>query len=118
MPNCRSPWMLSADSSQPSEAFEGDAAIAVEAQNIIRRSSRRMGEIAVTTRSGQTYKLAIEPGVSLMQSIRDAGINEVLALCGGCCACGTCHVYVDPAFEQFLPPIGSDEKGLLDYADH
>ncbi len=77
-----------------------------------------MGEIAVTTRSGQTYQLAIEPGVSLMQSIRDAGINEVLALCGGCCACGTCHVYVDPAFEQFLPPIGSDEKGLLDYADH
>jgi len=36
------------------------------------------------------------------------------ALCGGCCSCATCHVYIDPAFAAKLPPVGSDENDLLD----
>ena len=31
-----------------------------------------------------------------MENIRDNGFDELLALCGGCCSCATCHVHVDP----------------------
>lgn len=53
-----------------------------------------------------------------MEHIRDSGIDELLALCGGCCSCATCHVHVDPAFLAKLPPMGADENDLLDGSDH
>ncbi|MCB8829502.1 2Fe-2S ferredoxin, partial [Escherichia coli] len=36
---------------------------------------------------------------------------------GGCCSCATCHVHVDPAFADKLPPMGEDENDLLDSVD-
>ena len=54
-----------------------------------------MAEITVTTREGKDITLAAKPGMSVMEIIRDGGIDELLALCGGCCSCATCHVYVD-----------------------
>jgi 2Fe-2S ferredoxin len=56
--------------------------------------------------------------MTLMEAIREAGNDELLALCGGCCSCATCHVHVDPAFADRLPPIGADENDLLDSSDH
>ena len=50
--------------------------------------------------------------------IRDSGFDELLALCGGCCSCATCHVYVDPAFADSLPAMSEDENDLLDSSDH
>jgi 2Fe-2S ferredoxin len=32
-----------------------------------------------------------------MEVLRDHGFDDLLALCGGCCSCATCHVFVDPA---------------------
>ena len=55
-----------------------------------------------------------EVGLSVMEIARDAGVDEILALCGGCCSCATCHVHVDPAFADRLPPISEDENDLLD----
>ncbi|MGX7895929.1 2Fe-2S iron-sulfur cluster-binding protein [Tsuneonella sp. HG222] len=77
-----------------------------------------MGQVHVTTRGGEKYHLEIRKGISLMETIRDAGIDEVLALCGGCASCATCHVFVDPAFADRLPPINEDEDVLLDSSDH
>jgi ferredoxin, 2Fe-2S len=53
-----------------------------------------------------------------MQAIRDAGVYELLALCGGVCSCATCHVYVDTGFVSAIPPMGSDENDLLDGTSH
>lgn len=53
-----------------------------------------------------------------MEIIRDAGIDELLALCGGCCSCATCHVFVDDAWTDELPPPSEDESDLLDSSDH
>jgi 2Fe-2S ferredoxin len=49
--------------------------------------------------------------------IRDAGITELLVLCGGSCSCATCHVYVDPEFASRLGDMSEDENDLLDAAD-
>ena len=58
-----------------------------------------------------------EVGLSVMEIARDAGVDEILALCGGCCSCATCHVHVDPAFADRLPPMSEDENDLLDSVD-
>jgi 2Fe-2S ferredoxin len=77
-----------------------------------------MAQIHVTAREGQSQTLTISPGLSLMETIRDAGFDELLALCGGCCSCATCHVWVDPAWQDKLPAISDDESDLLDSSDH
>ncbi|HEX6354160.1 2Fe-2S iron-sulfur cluster-binding protein [Actinophytocola sp.] len=54
-----------------------------------------------------------------MQNIRNAGTEEVQAICGGSLSCATCHVYIDdvPAGAE-LPPRSRDEEDLLDASDH
>jgi 2Fe-2S ferredoxin len=52
-----------------------------------------------------------------MEIIRDGGIDELLALCGGCCSCATCHVHVDPEFAAKVEPMSEDENDLLDSSD-
>jgi 2Fe-2S ferredoxin len=53
-----------------------------------------------------------------MEVIRQSGVDELLALCGGCCSCGTCHVHVDEEWLAALPPVKSDEDDLLDISDY
>lgn len=73
-----------------------------------------MPELVVITRNGAATTIRGEAGVSVMESIRGAGFDELLALCGGCVSCATCHVYVDPAFAGLLPQASEDENDLLD----
>jgi len=77
-----------------------------------------MVQIFVTGRDGAQHALQAEAGLSLMEAIRDNGLDELLALCGGCCSCATCHVYVDEEGPAGLPPISPDENDLLDSSDH
>ena len=77
-----------------------------------------MAKLNVVTREGQEVVLEGQEGLSVMEIIRDGGIDELLALCGGCCSCATCRVHVDPAFADKLPPISEDENDLLDSSDH
>ncbi|MCM8729579.1 2Fe-2S iron-sulfur cluster-binding protein [Hephaestia sp. GCM10023244] len=73
-----------------------------------------MPTLIVVTREGEERVVTGEAGLSVMEVIRDNGIDEVLALCGGCCSCATCHVHVDPEFAAKLPPMSEDENDLLD----
>ncbi len=73
-----------------------------------------MPRLIVVTRDGEEREIMGETGLSVMEAIRDAGIDEILALCGGCCSCATCHVHVEPEFAAKLPPMSEDENDLLD----
>jgi len=77
-----------------------------------------MSEIVVTTRTAEQHVVPGESGVSVMRLIKDAGIDELNAACGGFCSCATCHIYVDPDFTNVIPPISSDESDLLEGAAH
>ena len=77
-----------------------------------------MPKLIVVNRSGEEQIVEGDNGLSVMEVIRDNGFDELLALCGGCCSCATCHVYVDPAFAEKLPALGEDENELLDSSDH
>jgi len=76
-----------------------------------------MPKLTVITRSGEESTVEAESGLTVMEAIRDNGFDELLALCGGCCSCATCHVHVDPAFTALLPPMSEDEDDLLDSSD-
>lgn len=77
-----------------------------------------MVQIIITDRSGTARSIEAQEGVSLMEAIRDNGFDELLALCGGCCSCATCHVFVDPEDAAILPELGEDENDLLDSSEH
>ncbi len=73
-----------------------------------------MPKLVVVTRDGTERTVEGETGLSVMEVIRDAGFDELLALCGGCCSCATCHVHVDEAYLDRLPKMSADEDDLLD----
>jgi 2Fe-2S ferredoxin len=55
-------------------------------------------------------------GITLMEAAVSHGVRGILALCGGACACGTCHVYVDAAWLEKLAPREEMEEGMLECA--
>ncbi|MEA1652897.1 2Fe-2S iron-sulfur cluster-binding protein [Nitrospirillum sp. BR 11164] len=77
-----------------------------------------MPTISVTTRDGRVVPVNAELGRSLMEAIRGAGIDDLMALCGGSCSCATCHVKVDPAQAHLMPAAGEYEIDLLDSSSH
>lgn len=77
-----------------------------------------MPHLNVINHAGTTTVIDGKLGLSVMEVIRDAGISELPALCGGCCSCATCHVYVDPAYADKLPAMTSDENEMLDSTLH
>jgi len=77
-----------------------------------------MHRIYLTTRDGTEKIIEATDGLSLMEVIRDDGVDELLALCGGCCSCATCHVYIDQDQDARLPPMSEDESDLLDSSSH
>jgi len=83
-----------------------------------RGDKKQMPKLIVVNRAGEETAVDAGEGLSVMEAIRDNGFDELLALCGGCCSCATCHVHVDPAFKDKLPPMSEDENDLLDSSDH
>lgn len=77
-----------------------------------------MPKIVVVNRAGEEKTVEADAGLSVMEAIRDNGFDELLALCGGCCSCATCHVYIDPEFADKVAPMSEDENDLLDSSDH
>ena len=77
-----------------------------------------MPKLVVVNREGDEREIEAVTGRTVMEAIRDNGFDELLALCGGCCSCATCHVHVDPAFADKLPAMSADENDLLDSSDH
>lgn len=77
-----------------------------------------MTSIIVVNRDGTSAHVPAQPGLSVMEIIRDAGIDELLALCGGCCSCATCHVHVDGDWADKVGSPSPDEDELLASSDH
>ena len=72
-------------------------------------------KISVKDRDGNMHELQGDSSSTLMEIIRDAGV-DIEAACGGCCACATCHVYIDDKWLKKLKPRDDDEESMLDQA--
>ena len=58
-----------------------------------------------------------KPGERLLDVAWSAG-QPLEGACEGVMACSTCHVIVDPADFERLPPASEEEEDLLDIASH
>jgi 2Fe-2S ferredoxin len=72
-----------------------------------------MGIIRVRDLSGQEHEIEAIEGWRIMEIIREHGFN-IEGLCGGACACATCHVTIDPVWASKLHPANDDEEAMLD----
>lgn len=64
-------------------------------------------------KDGSRHTVPGRIGKSLMQAAVDAGLQGIAADCGGRLNCATCHVIVDAAWLDRLPPVRPDEAAML-----
>lgn len=76
-----------------------------------------MPSIHVTSRDHVCRSFQAPAGRSLMETLKSAGVDEILALCGGCASCGTCHVHIAEDWLARLPAMLADEDELLGFSD-
>nr|WP_294527092.1 2Fe-2S iron-sulfur cluster-binding protein [uncultured Rhodopila sp.] len=73
-----------------------------------------MVQITYVEPSGNAVTVNVPEGRSLMKGATANGVNGILAECGGSCACGTCHCYVEPARLSELPEPTDAERAMLE----
>ena len=74
-----------------------------------------MPKLIITDRSGKKSEIEYDSNFTLMETLRDIGY-DLEASCGGCCACATCHVYIDEKWTNKLKNMDDDEESMLDQA--
>lgn len=72
-----------------------------------------MPRVVYVLRDGSERRVEVPEGTSVMLGAIQNNIRGIEAECGGCCVCGTCHVYVDEADLARLPPPEPGESALL-----
>jgi 2Fe-2S ferredoxin len=72
-----------------------------------------MGIIKGNQPDGTSLDIEGIEGWRVMEVIRAHGL-PIDAICGGACACATCHVQVEPEWAERLHPARDDEEAMLD----
>jgi ferredoxin, 2Fe-2S len=72
--------------------------------------------ITYVTAAGEAHSIQADDGSTVMQTALANGISGIVAECGGSAMCATCHVYVDPAWADKLPPVNETEDAMLESA--
>lgn len=75
-----------------------------------------MAKITYIEFGGKRHEIEVSNGLTVMEGARDNNIPGIEADCGGCCACSTCHVYVDESWVNKLPEKDVMEEDMLDFA--
>lgn len=73
-----------------------------------------MTRIIFVEGDGSRHVVEADPDDRAFDAARNNGISGIIGECGGELACATCHVWVDPAFVDKLPPPGDVEQELLE----
>ena len=73
-----------------------------------------MAEITFIQPDGQTRRVVAEAGLSVMKAAVTNGVDGIEAVCGGVCACATCHCYVAEDWFGRLPPPDDLEEEMLE----
>jgi ferredoxin, 2Fe-2S len=74
-----------------------------------------MPKVTYIEHNGSQHTVDVPIGLSVMRGAIDNGLPGIDADCGGACACATCHVYVDPAWQGKIPAIEARETEMLGF---
>lgn len=75
-----------------------------------------MTKIIFKTADGTMHPIEIATGLSIMEGAVKNNLAGIDADCGGACACATCHIYIDEAWNDKINPIKPAEEDMLDFA--
>ncbi|NHK28283.1 (2Fe-2S)-binding protein [Parvularcula flava] len=75
-----------------------------------------MAKIHYIEHDGTTHEVEAKNGLSVMEVAIKNNVPGIDADCGGACACATCHVYVDPAWQEKVGYPDPMEESMLDFA--
>ena len=75
-----------------------------------------MPQVTFIEFNGKAHTVAAENGLSLMRAAIDNNVPGIDADCGGNCACATCHVYVNPEWQDKTGAQADMEIAMLDFA--
>ena len=76
-----------------------------------------MGRVTYIAHDGARHTIELAEGESLMQGAVDNQVPGIDGDCGGCAACGTCHVHVDAQWLPKVGPVSAAEREMLQFAD-
>jgi 2Fe-2S ferredoxin len=77
-----------------------------------------MARITYIEFDGTAHTVDVKTGNSVMEGAVKNNIPGIDADCGGACACATCHVYVDPAWQAAVGERTDMEESMLDFAEN
>jgi len=66
--------------------------------------------------NGTRHEIEVPVGTSLMQGAINYMVPGIEGDCGGLCACGTCHVYIDEKDQARCGSADELEQGMLEFA--
>lgn len=75
-----------------------------------------MAKITYIEHGGTEHNVDVPAGLSVMEGAKRFAVSGIDGDCGGACACGTCHVYVQNGGFERLPPMEELERDMLDFA--
>jgi 2Fe-2S ferredoxin len=73
-----------------------------------------MPKIVFHCLDGERRVVVATVGHTIMETAVDAGIDGIVAECGGACACATCHSFIAPDSMRRLPRVSEMEDAMLD----
>ncbi len=75
-----------------------------------------MTQITFIDSGGTARTVEGENGSTVMETAIRNGVPGIEAECGGACACSTCHVYIDEAWQEKVGQPSPMEEDMLDFA--
>ena len=76
-----------------------------------------MAKITYIEHNGTEHTVDVADGLSVMEGAIRNLVPGIDADCGGACACATCHVYIDEAWQKKTGERSAMEESMLDFAD-
>ena len=75
-----------------------------------------MTKITFIDAAGTSRTVEAENGSTVMETALKNSVPGIEAECGGACACATCHVYIEPDWQEKVGAPSSMEEDMLDFA--
>ena len=66
---------------------------------------------------GTKYNVDVAVGSSVMEGALNNMIDGIVAECGGCCVCCTCHCIIDPEWVKIAGEANDEEQEVLEMLD-
>jgi 2Fe-2S ferredoxin len=77
-----------------------------------------MPTVTFIEKNGAERVVDVPLGLSLMECAKRNDVSGIAADCGGCCICGTCHVYITPEWRDAVGPRSDIEGATMEFSEN